>query len=167
MPASPQGNTSSRYSLIPRTLIFATRPGKVLLIKGDTNKTLWAGLLNGIGGHIERGEDVLSAARREFMEETGLRLENAWICGVVLIDTGESPGIGIYVLRGEAGPGELRASAEGELVWAPINQALYEQPLVEDLPVLLPRVLSQQRGSAPFSALYQYNHQGRLQMHFS
>lgn len=167
MSASRQGNRSTRYSLVPRTLIFATRPGQVLLIRGDENKPLWAGLLNGIGGHIERGEDVLSAARREFMEETGLQLENAWICGVVLIDTGESPGIGLFVLRGEVGQGELHASDEGELVWATISQALYAQPLVEDLPVLLPRVLGQQRGAAPFCALYQYDAMGRLQIHFS
>jgi 8-oxo-dGTP diphosphatase len=166
MPASSQGSQPTRYHLIPRTLIFATRPGEVLLIKGAAHKRLWAGLFNGIGGHIEQGEDVLTAARREFFEETGLHLERAWICGVVIVDTGQSPGITLFVLRGEASSGKLQHSAEGELAWMPVNRELYTLPLVEDLPVLLPHVLDQQPCSAPFSVLYHYDQDGHLHIHF-
>lgn len=38
-----------------------------------------SGLLNGIGGHVERGESASSAMRREFAEETGLEQpEGTW-----------------------------------------------------------------------------------------
>jgi hypothetical protein len=37
---------------------------------------------------------------------------------------------------------------------------------VEDLPVLLPRVLSSQRGDNPFSAHYMYDEQDRLMILF-
>jgi 8-oxo-dGTP diphosphatase len=165
MPASDQGPLTGRYTLIARTLIFLTRGGDVLLIKGAADKRLWAGLYNGIGGHIERGEDVLSAAHRELKEETGLHAPNLWLCGVILIDTGEPVGIGIYVLRGEHHHGELQASKEGQLQWIPQSQ-LETLPLVEDLPILLPRVLSRQPGQPPFSGLYWYDDGGRLQYHF-
>ena len=51
--------------LIPRTLIFLTCRDLVLLLKGAPHKRLWANRYNGIGGHIERGEDVLTAAQRD------------------------------------------------------------------------------------------------------
>jgi 8-oxo-dGTP pyrophosphatase MutT (NUDIX family) len=43
-------------------------------------------LYNGIGGHIEAGEDILEAAQRELNEETGISQVELSICGQIMID---------------------------------------------------------------------------------
>ncbi|MBN1667363.1 MAG: NUDIX domain-containing protein [Anaerolineales bacterium] len=165
MTVEDQGVDSKRYALIPRTLIFLTRGEQVLLLRGAAHKRLWANLYNGVGGHIERGEDVLSAARRELLEESGLQPISLWLCGTVLIDSGQNPGVAIFILRGECPAGEAQESEEGTLEWIRRDQ-LASLPLVEDLPTLLPKVLAQQAGQAPFAAHYHYDSQGQLIINF-
>jgi 8-oxo-dGTP diphosphatase len=166
MPASDQGVFVNRYQIIPRALVFATRGDSVLLIKGAADKKIWPNLYNGVGGHIEMGEDPLSTAKREFHEETGLVLLNPWLCAVVTIDTQQPVGIGMYVFRGNAGDGQFKASHEGTLEWVPRGR-LDTLQLVEDLPVLLPRVLDMQAGDQVLSAQYSYDAAGKLLIRFA
>jgi 8-oxo-dGTP diphosphatase len=165
MPVSDQVVDSRRYLLVPRTLIFLTSGERVLLILGSAHKTRWANLYNGLGGHIERGEDVLSAARRELQEETGIDVSDLWLCGVITIDTGEQIGIAVFVLRGESERQPVQPSPEGAAEWVEIAR-LGELPLVEDLAQLLPRVLQMKPGDAPFAAQYSYSPAGELAIRF-
>ena len=151
--------------LIPRVLIFITRGDSVLLIKGAPNKRIWANKYNGVGGHVEPGEDILSAARRELLEETGLATD-LWLCGTVVVDTGRNPGIGIYVFTGEFLQGLPRPSAEGELEWVPFLGAS-TLPAVEDLPLFLNRIQKMQRSDPTFSARSFYNGENKLTVEFT
>jgi 8-oxo-dGTP diphosphatase len=161
MGKAEQGVNGDRYMVIPRTLIFLTRGEKVLLQKASASKRLWPGRYNGIGGHVEAGEDVWSAARRETLEETGLIPEDLWLCGTIFVDTGTSPGVGVFVFRGESQAGEAVESAEGKLEW--VDPAdLHRLITVEDLPILLPMVLQLERGAPPFSAIYRYDDDDHL-----
>jgi 8-oxo-dGTP diphosphatase len=165
MTKSKQGISEDRYTIIPRTLIFITRNDEVLLLKGAPGKRLWANQYNGIGGHIERGEDSLSSAQRELLEETGISDVELWLCGTVIVNTGKDIGIGIYIYRGEITSGDILESIEGKLEWIKVDQ-FNRIPLVEDLHRLLPRVLVMNKGNSPFSALFEYDQDGKVNISF-
>ncbi len=155
---------STRYSLIPRTLSFPIRSGQVLLIKLGPEAAGWSGQYNGLGGHLEPGEDPHSAAVRELREESGISLLKQRLCAVVTIDTGQSPGIGLYVYVGEVS-GELLLSDQA-LEWVPLDR-LADYPLVEDLPTLLPAAIEAFSSGQVLSAAYRYSSSGELQISIS
>jgi len=149
---------ATRYTVIPRTLTFLTRPGEVLLIRAAESKGAWAGRLNGIGGHIEAGEDPLTAARRELAEEAGLMASRLRLVGAIMIDVGASPGIALYVFIGETN-GPPQASPEGEPLWVPLEE-LGQHQLVEDIPEVLPLALRCYEHGTTFTASYQFASSG-------
>lgn len=161
MPVSDQGASFDRYGLIPRTLIFLTRGERVLLLRGSVEKRLWPNHYNGVGGHIERGEDVLSAARRELKEETGLQADWLRLVGTITIDAGPQVGIVVFVFKGECAEGDPHPSDEGSLEWIPFGK-IANYPLVEDLYTILPRILILQPDDPPFSYHYHYDDEDKL-----
>jgi 8-oxo-dGTP diphosphatase len=161
MPPSSQAPDPSRYQFIPRVLVFLTRGDEVLLIRRADDRPVFPGQYNGLGGHVERGESVVEAARREVLEESGLEAEGLRLCAVVTIDVGENPGIQMHVFRGEAPGGDLKPSGEGALRWMTQSEAL-QLDLVEDIPELLPKVLAHRQGDPPLWGHYRYGKDGEL-----
>jgi 8-oxo-dGTP diphosphatase len=164
MPREEQGVSKDRYMIIPRTLIFIRCGESFLLIKGATHKRLWANKYNGVGGHVERGEDILAAAQRELLEETGLSVEIS-LYGVVTVNPGEDVGIGIFVFSGEYTHGEIKSSREGNLEWVKIKD-LDSRPLVEDVLLFLNRIIKMNAGDLPFFAHSSYDSENKLVINF-
>jgi 8-oxo-dGTP diphosphatase len=170
MPKQDQGIDISlkrqRYVVIPRTLVFITRGDQVLLLRGSPHKRIWANKYNGIGGHIERDEDVYAAARREVREETGLDVDDVRLVGLINIDGDQPTGIMLFVFTATSRSGEPAPSEEGSLEWIERDQ-LAQIDLVEDLPTILPRALDLPPNAPPFFAHYHYDEQERLIIRFN
>jgi 8-oxo-dGTP diphosphatase len=165
MAATDQGSPVGRYTLVPRTLIFITCGNLLLLLRGAPDKRLWAHRYNGLGGHVERGEDIMASAVRELREEAGLDIPDLWLCGMVTVDTGQDTGVGLYIFRGEHSVPEDLSSGDGSLEWVSQDE-VYDLPLVEDLYTLLPVVLAMHPADAAFSAHSSYDEQGALKVDF-
>jgi 8-oxo-dGTP diphosphatase len=177
MPIADQGPTAhtDRYTAIPRVLVFVTHGQDVLLIKGAPDKRLWANRYNGLGGHVEAGEEIAAAARREVREEAGLEVHDLRLRGVVHIDLSAArsvtpPGILIFVFSARSGTRETRPSPEGTLHWLSPDAVAGEaapEAMVEDVPILLQRLAESEPTDPPFTARYFYDDRDRLQIEFA
>jgi 8-oxo-dGTP diphosphatase len=139
MPSSEQGVNRERYMLIPRTAVFLRRANAYLLLKGAPTKRLWANQYNALGGHVA----------------------DLWLCGTVVVETGQNPGICLYLFSGESLSGEPRPSPEGLAEWIDYDR-LSGLPVVEDLPVLLGRLHAMKKGDPPFAARSFYDENAHL-----
>jgi 8-oxo-dGTP diphosphatase len=170
MPKHDQGIDVSlkrqRYTVIPRTLVFITRGEQILLLRGSAQKRIWANKYNGIGGHIERDEDVYAAALREVREETGLDVDDLRLAGLINIDGDQPTGIMLFVFAATARSGDPIPSEEGSLEWIDRDQ-LAQIDLVEDLTTILPRTLDRPPNAPPFFAHYHYDEHERLIIRFN
>jgi 8-oxo-dGTP diphosphatase len=168
MSAADQGveKSANRYKAVPRTLSFITHGDDVLLLRGAPTKRIWPDKYNGVGGHVEAGEDIYTSAIREMKEETGLEVTDARLRGIVNIDVGQETGIVVFIFTAQALGREFHSSSEGTLEWVKQDQVKLLD-LVEDLPQLLPRVLAMQPGDPPFFARYHYDEHDRLVITFA
>ncbi len=86
----------ARYKVIPRTLIFIFHEDEVLLIN-KIGSNIWDGKSNVLGGHIENGEDIISSAQRELLEEAGLSAVELNYCGNIMITAEKDLGIALHL----------------------------------------------------------------------
>ena len=102
------------------------------------------GKYNGLGGKLDRGEDVVSCLRREVREEAGLECEELILRGTI-----SWPGFGKhgedwfgFIFRVDRWSGTpLRENPEGPLTWVDVDRIL-ELPLWEGDRFFLPLVFA-------------------------
>ena len=168
MGANEQGAnaTQGRWLTIPRTLCFVTNGDDVLLMRRAPHKRIFPNQYNGVGGHIERDEDVCTSAKREILEETGLQVDNLRLRAVYNIDAGEETGIVLFVFTCISQTREVTSNDEGTLHWLP-KGSVTQLDLVEDLPMMLPRILEIQDSEAPLFVHVSYSADDSIHMRFA
>ncbi len=168
MGASEQGanQVKGRWLVIPRTLCFVLNGDDVLLMKRAPHKRVFPNRYNGVGGHIERDEDPLSSARREILEETGLDVHDLCLRAIYNVDAGEDTGIGVFVFTAISNQRTTIASDEGTLHWIPRDEIL-NYDLVEDIPLILPRILAMKTPEIPLFVHLSYDSADRIRLRFA
>ena len=161
------GASRERYQVVPRTLCFVRHEDAVLLLKGAPHKRIWANRHNGLGGHVERGEDLFNATLREVREEAGLEVQDLRLAAIVHADGGD-PRLGIlfFVFTAWSATTDVVASAEGSLEWHKVD-ALPVDTMAPDLPIILPRIFALPPGAPPLFLAYCYDDQDRLIIRFA
>lgn len=168
MGANQQGSnaTSGRWLTIPRTLCFVQNGNDILLMKRAPHKRVFPNQYNGLGGHIERNEDPLTGAIREIKEESGLDVHTVRLCSVHNIDAGAETGIILFVYLAQSDSRDfIDDGREGTLEWVAINQ-LDNYDLVEDLPIILPKILELSDNTPVYSVHVSYDQHDDIQMRF-
>lgn len=149
-----------RHLTVPRTLCFVQNDDDVLLIRRAQHRRIFPGKVNGVGGHIEAGEDAAASAAREIYEETGLKVNDLWLAGVLHVDArlgqaeplsdGTLPGVMVLVFTAQTRSRDVRASEEGELIWVALAD-VHGLDWVDGDPRLLLLALEARRSGQPFS----------------
>lgn len=111
------------------TNTFLVQEGFVLL--GRKRRGVVAGFLNGFGGRVEPDENIVSAARREFSQETrGAEVINPALAGVITFtcEEGFADSIEMHVFRATLFAGTPRDTGEmSGIAWFRINEPLFNQ----------------------------------------
>lgn len=121
------------------TLCYVRRPGQTLMIhRIKKPNDMHLGKWNGLGGKLEPGETPEECAQREIYEESGLRVRQPQLKGLLTF-----PGFAneedwyAFVFVADQFEGDLIESAEGYLEWVD-NEHLLELNLWEGDRIFLP-----------------------------
>jgi len=115
---------------------FDSESDDVVLI--EKKRPAWqAGLLNGVGGHVEKGETALRAIRREFREEAGVEVV-AWTHTVTML----FPYAVVYIFKATGPASRVRSMTDESVVRVNPRQ-LHRHAVVDHLRWLIPLVKEQ------------------------
>lgn len=117
--------------------LFSDSLSQVALIKKSRPK--WqAGRINGLGGHVEDGEDIAAAMQREFFEESGMCIEDSrWTCFGRLHRSDWE----VHLFYATSATLPLGVCDEGEVITVALSD-LAGQPLMPGLRYLIPMALN-------------------------
>ncbi|HVB95349.1 MAG TPA: 8-oxo-dGTP diphosphatase [Nitrososphaerales archaeon] len=137
--------------------------GRKLLLKKAT-RGISVGKWNAPGGKLEPGETPEQCARREVLEETGLRVSKLFHHGSLtfVMDGGKTVHTRAQVFSAQDAKGRATSSVEGEVRWYPLYK-LPEGQMWEDDKFWVPLVL---RGIR-FDATFTYDEANRHVIWFS
>ena len=133
--------SASRHVARLATVSFVRSGERLLLLRHAPGSDRFAGRWNGVGGHVEAGEGVRAAARRELREEAGVDVAELRLRGV-LHETGLlGHAYVVFFFVGEVADAALRPAPGVELAWHELAR-VRELPLVDDLHELLDALLT-------------------------
>ena len=160
MPAFGLCDTAAVIAPVLQTAVFVLSPTRDRVLLMHRNKMpddVHYGKYLSLGGHVERGEDVLTCARREVLEESGLIVTDLMLRGTVMW-TGFGANRRDYlcfVFRADTFTGKAHGgNEEGTLEWVPLDD-LAGRPMWDSDHLWLPMVLDDT--GQPFHGVMPYD----------
>lgn len=121
------------------TLCIIYNNNKILL--GMKKRGLGVGRWNGFGGHVEEGESIEDAAKREVFEEAGLNIKNLEKMGIIIFEFRDGhKNLEVHVFRSKDFEGQIIESEEMKPEWFDIDEMPLNDMWPADtywLPILL------------------------------
>lgn len=114
----------TKYFALPRVVIFVYNDNKLLLIEksiedehGRSSPVYYP-----IGGHVEPGEEILSAAQREVEEETGIKKITPKLKAIIYNTGFDNYQIILFIFILHVKSRNTIESKEGKLLWVDTDE---------------------------------------------
>lgn len=139
---------------------FVKKDGKYLMLHRNSSKRIMPDVWMAPGGKREFNEGLFEAARREIMEETGLKIKNLEVKATgnaYLKDIDQE--IFFQFLVADYAGGKLIDSEDGELEWFTPREILKLDNLLAELKEVLLHVFSKTSKIISYTAVYEKGNQ--------
>lgn len=157
-------NEPDIHNLVICANIFIRKADKYLVLRRSPLKKWAADVVHPVGGKVDLGEDPLTAAKREALEETGLTVKNLTLLAVILeVDPVKAePGNWmIFHFVGDYDSGQIARTEEGELVWL-TEEEIRHSKLFPSVKAVIGRMFDNSTG--PVFARFEYKTDSEIDM---
>ena len=113
--------SKSRFKVNVTTLMFVRR-NRTVLLNRHREGSRFSGYWNGVGGHLETGEDIHQAACREVAEEAGIEVRNSRLRLVLHESDCHGEGNLVFWFVADWSSGTLHPEPGAELRWVPLEK---------------------------------------------
>lgn len=136
---------------------FIRKGDKYLMLHRHPEKKIMPDVWMAPGGHREFNEGLFEAARREVLEETGLKVKNLKLKAVgnaYLKDLDRE--FYFFMILADYDSGDLKQKIDdGEFVWMNKAEVLRQDNLLAELKKVLPHILSDSQEVISYKAVYE------------
>lgn len=149
-----------QVNVTPLTMIFLIHRRKILTLHRAKNKKIYPDHISGFGGKVEPGENLRDSAKREFFEETGLKLKDLTLRGTFIRATDENFVSLLYIFFATSYSGKLKKiTDEGAISWMTIDDFIDHPKTVDHIKKYLKELIF----STNFYTGFGYYKKGKMQ----
>ena len=153
--------TKARHQVTPQTICLVHNKNKLLLIKFSKDKgPEMAGYYNPPGGHIEKEEGIIENAEKEIEEETGLKVHNTRLRGIIHVTNFTGNDYLLFVTSSTSDSFQCQDNHEGHCEWIDLEQ-IKKLKIFEDLKIIIQKVQSLDYQEV-FTAKSKFDDDGKL-----
>lgn len=119
---------------------FVKKDGKYLMLKRNSDKKILPGVWMAPGGKIESNEGLFECARREILEETGLKIKNLKVKAIgngYLTDL-DTDIFFLFIFADYAGGEVIKNPPDGKLMWFSPNEIIKLDDLLYEIKEIAP-----------------------------